>query len=178
MLSLSRTPRFHILMTLASLTIVMQALSTSARAEIQITGEPDAIKVEAKEASVEDVLITLNKAFDLQYRSSANLSRSVSGTFTGSLQQVVSRVLLLEGYNFVSESSANGVMIAVYNMGAAPGGNVNPQPATTASTPRQAPPAPAPEVPGGNVGRKPAHAMPRPGRQMIQFLQHRFHQPP
>jgi hypothetical protein len=63
----------------------MQALSMSARAEIQITGGSDAIKVEANEVSLEDLLIALNKAFGLQYRSSANLSRSVSGTFAGIL---------------------------------------------------------------------------------------------
>ena len=118
--SMFRTRRPHVLVTLAFLTIVMQALSMSARAEIQITGESDAIKVEAKEASVEEVLIALNKAYGLQYRSSANLSRSVSGTFAGSLQQVVSRVLLLQGYDFIAETSANGTMVAVYDMSTAP----------------------------------------------------------
>jgi hypothetical protein len=104
--SLFRAPRPRVLMASVLLTMFMQALSMSARAEIQITGGSDAIKVEAKEVSLEVLLIALNKAFGLQYRSSANLSRSVSGTFTGSLQQVVSRVLLVEGYNFVSETSA------------------------------------------------------------------------
>jgi hypothetical protein len=114
------TRRPHVLATLAFLTIFMQALSTGARAEIQITGESDAIKVEAKEASVEEVLIALKKAYGLQYGSSANLSRSVSGTFAGSLEQVVSRVLSLQGYGFIAETSAQGTLVAVYDLSTAP----------------------------------------------------------
>ena len=66
------------------LAIFMQALSMSAYAEVQVTGESDAIKIEANEASVEELLIALSEAYGLQYRSSANLSRSVSGTFSQS----------------------------------------------------------------------------------------------
>lgn len=67
------------------LAIFMQALSMSAHAEVHVTGESDAIKIEGNEASVEELLIALSEAYGLQYRSSANLSRSVSGTFAGSL---------------------------------------------------------------------------------------------
>jgi hypothetical protein len=151
----------------------MQALSMSARAEIQITGGSDAIKVEANEVSLEDLLIALNKAFGLQYRSSANLSRSVSGTFAGSLQQVVSRVLLLEGYNFVSESSASGTIVAVYDAGTAPGRNTNPQP-KAASMPRQSP-RPPPEPPQRADGHGLPHGAPLNSRLAIQFLQHHVH---
>jgi len=76
--SLFRTPRPRILMSSMLLAILGQALSISARAEVQVTGEPDAIQVEAKEASVEELLTALRKAYGLQYWSSANLSRSVS----------------------------------------------------------------------------------------------------
>lgn len=107
------------------LAIFMQALSMSAYAEVQVTGESDAIKIEANEVSVEELLISLSEAYGLQYRSSANLSRSVSGTFAGSLQQVVSRVLLLQGYNFAVETSAKGTMVAVYGVSTANGSSVD-----------------------------------------------------
>jgi hypothetical protein len=48
------------------LAILWQALSISARAEVQVTGEPDAIQVEAKEASVEEFLTALRKAYGLR----------------------------------------------------------------------------------------------------------------
>jgi type II secretory pathway component GspD/PulD (secretin) len=110
--SLFRSPRPQALIPSVLLAIFIQALSMSAYAEFHVTGESDAIKIEANEASVEELLIALSEAYGLQYRSSANLSRSVSGTFEGPLQQVLSR--LLQGYNFAVETSANGTMVAVY----------------------------------------------------------------
>ena len=66
------------------------------------------------------MLTALKKAYGLQFGSSANLSRSISGTFAGSLQQVISRVLSLQGYGFIAETSAQGIMVAVYDMSTAP----------------------------------------------------------
>ena len=107
------------------LAVFVQVLSISARAEVQVTGAPDAIKVDAKETSVEELLTALRKAYGLQYWSSANLSRSVSGTYAGSLQQVVSRALMLQGYDFIAETSEHGTIVAVYGKSAAPGSDVN-----------------------------------------------------
>jgi hypothetical protein len=154
-----RTPRPHVLVTLAFLTIVMQALSTNARAEVQVTGGPDAITVEAKEATVEELLIALSGAYGLQYRSPANLSGSVSGTFAGSLQQVVSRVLVLQSYNFGIETSANGTTVLVYDKGTAPVSNVNLAP-KVASAPRQPLPSPHPQLPQRMDRRGLAHGLP------------------
>src|SRR5208283_4115548 len=117
---LFRTPGPGVLMCSVLLATFLQALSMSARAEVQVTGGPDAMNVEAKEASVEEVLIALKKAYGLQYGSSANLSRSVSGTFAGSLQQVVSRVLMLKDYDFLAETSEHGTIVAVYGKSTAP----------------------------------------------------------
>ena len=136
MRSLFRTPKPRVLMASILLAIFVHALSISARAEVQVTGESDAIQVEAKEASVEELLTALRKAYGLQYWSSANLSRSVSGTYAGSLQQVVSRVLLLHGYDFIAETSAHGTIVGVYDKSAAPGSNVN----LVVSKPARAPP--------------------------------------
>ena len=132
------------------LAIFVQALSIGARAEVQVTGEPDAIQVEAKEASVEELLAALRKAYGLRYWSSANLSRSVSGTYAGSLQQVVSRMLLLQGYDFIAETSAQGTVVAVYDKSAAPGSNVN----LVVSKPAPAPPRAAVAPPMAAVGRR------------------------
>jgi hypothetical protein len=116
---LFRTPGPLAFRSSVLLATFVQMLSMSARAEVQVTGGPDAT-VEAKGASVEELLIALSEAYGLQQRSSANLSRSVSGTFAGSLQQVVSSVLLLQGYNFGIETSANGTLVMVYNLGLPP----------------------------------------------------------
>jgi hypothetical protein len=123
--SLFRTPRPLDLISPVLLAIVMQELSISARAELQVTGEPDAIQVEATEASVEELLSAVRKAYGLRYWSSANLSRSVSGTYAGPLQQVVSRVLMLQGYDFIAETSEHDTIVAVYDKSVAPGSDIN-----------------------------------------------------
>jgi hypothetical protein len=117
------------------LAFFLQGSSKSARAEVQVTGGSNAITLEAKEASVEEVLTALKKAYGLQYGSSANLSRFISGTFAGSLQQVVSRVLVLQGYDFIAETSAQGTIVAVYGKSTAPVSTVAvaPQAAAAAS---------------------------------------------
>jgi hypothetical protein len=129
--SLFRSPRPQAIIPSVLLAIFMQALSMSAYAEVQITGKSDAIKIEANEASVEELLIALSEAYGLQYRSSANLSRSVSGTFAGPLQQVLSR--LLQGYNFAIEISASGTMVVVYGVSTAHGSNVDFAPKTASA---------------------------------------------
>ncbi|HUI21999.1 MAG TPA: hypothetical protein VLZ74_13275 [Methylocella sp.] len=158
--------------------IFAQALSTGARAEVKVTGESDAIKLEAKEASVEELLTALNKAYGLQFRSSANLSQSVSGAFAGSLQQVVYRVLVLEGYNFICETSEHGTIVAVYDKTGEPGSDVNlgaskpapPAPMAAAAAPRAPlpPPMAAPLPPGDRD--------PRGTNQFWQAVKRRPHQ--
>ncbi len=55
--SLFCSPRLLVLIPSILLAILVQALSMSARAEVQVTGGPDPMKIEAKEASVEELLI-------------------------------------------------------------------------------------------------------------------------
>jgi len=71
----------------------------SARAEVRVTGTAEAVRIEARDATVADVLSALGAGVGLQYRSGAPLERQVSGTFAGSLRRVLARVL--EGYDFV-----------------------------------------------------------------------------
>jgi hypothetical protein len=154
-----RTPRRLVLICSILLATFVLALSMNARAEIQVTGGSEAITVEAKEASVEEMLIALKKAYGLQYASSANLSPSISGTFAGSLQQVVSRVLSLQGYWFIAETSAQGIMVAVYDMSTAPVSNVK-LAHKVASAPSDLPPSPPPQFPQHMDRRGLAHGLP------------------
>ncbi len=158
---LFRRPRPLILMCSILLATFLQALSMSARADVQVTGESDSITVEAKEASVEEVLTALKKAYGLQYGSSANLSRFISGTFAGSLQQVVSRVLVLQGYDFIAETSAQGVIVAVYGKSTAPVSTVAVAP-QAAPVPNKPPPPPSlsTRLPPQVDGRGLAHGLP------------------
>jgi hypothetical protein len=87
----------------------------AAFAEAQVRGSPNAVSVEAKDASVEEILVALTNAFDVHFRSSADLETRLTGTYEGTLQQVVADVL--RGYNFVMKSGEKGVEITLLGTG-------------------------------------------------------------
>jgi len=145
-----------------ALAAILTVAPTSLRADAQVQGSPEGVRVETQNTSVEEVLAALGAAFEVRYRSSAKLTKQLTGTYEGSLQRVVTRVL--EGYDFVVRANKGKIEITVWGVrNATPGAAVasstsNPpkafsppaQPAASPSvtTERQAPsvppPAPAP----------------------------------
>ena len=89
------------------------------RAEVRVSGQADALIVETREASVEEILAALRASFNLHYRISGALNRVITGTYSGSLQRVVAR--LLEGHNYVMQASAGGGELIIFGPGAAGG---------------------------------------------------------
>jgi hypothetical protein len=81
-----------------ALGVVLAAAPTAAFADAQVRGSPEAVTIEAKNTSVEEVLKALGGAFDVHYRSSTNLQARLTGHYEGSLQRVMKRVL--EGYSY------------------------------------------------------------------------------
>src|SRR5437899_3259571 len=79
--------------------LIALILPHSVRAEVHVSGNAEAVRIEARDAPVADVLAALGTGVGLQFRSSAPLERRISGTFAGSLRRVLARVL--EGYDFV-----------------------------------------------------------------------------
>jgi hypothetical protein len=93
---------------------------TSALADAHVGGQPDAVRVEAHQSSVEEVLNALGAVFKVRYRTSTALTELISGTYEGSLRQVVASVL--DRYDHVVKNSDEGIEIIVYklNKGTAP----------------------------------------------------------
>ena len=117
-------------------------------AEAHVSGTPDAVRVDAHDAAVDEVMAELGESFGLQYCSPASLNRRITGTFEGSLQQVVTR--LLSGYDFVMKTDPSGVEVWVY--GAKAGEAVTaPRPAAAAK------PVPAAKV--RQESRRKRHAL-------------------
>jgi hypothetical protein len=117
---------------------------TSVLAEIQVSGTPDAITIEARDTSVEDILAALGRAFDMDYRSSIDLDKRLYGTYAGPLSRVVTRIL--QGYNFVLKTDNERISVTVVGTPISLAANPAP-PAlpTPAPEPRQSgAPAPAP----------------------------------
>src|SRR5260370_23486577 len=68
-------------------------------AEIQVRGSPEAVTIEARDTSVEQILAALSRAFDMDYQSSVDLDKTLYGTYVGPLSRVLT--CILQGYNFV-----------------------------------------------------------------------------
>jgi hypothetical protein len=91
------------------------AFSRPAYAEVRVTGRIDSVTVEARDASVHEALAALSATFGLRVHNSAALDQPVSGTYRGSLQQVVAR--LLAGRDYVATYSAGNAEIRIFGPG-------------------------------------------------------------
>ena len=94
-------------------------------AQISVQGPVENIRLEAHDATVEEILAVLRARFDLHYRDTA-LNRRVTGTYEGPLRRILARVL--DGYDYVIGPHGANIEVIVVSTGA----------------PRQARPAPAP----------------------------------
>ena len=95
-------------MLAAALAMVPAPVSAAAK----VSGSAEAVTVEAQDSSIQGILALLNRDFNLQYRVPVDLSGRVTGTYKGSLAQVVRR--LLDGRNFVVESNPGGLAVTVF----------------------------------------------------------------
>ena len=84
------------------------------RAEIRVQGRADDVRVEARDATVADILTALGEQFALRFRGTTG-SRGVTATFEGPLRRVVARVL--DGYDYVIETRGDGLNVIVLNAG-------------------------------------------------------------
>jgi hypothetical protein len=91
--------------------VALAIAPTPVLAEIQVSGSPEAVTIEARDASVEEVLATLSRTFDMDYHSSIDLDKRLDGTYVGPLSRVVTRIL--EGYNFFLKTDDGSVIVTV-----------------------------------------------------------------
>ena len=115
-------------------TAVPRVVLTVAHAETRVTGEPRELSVEAYDTNLQEVLAALSASFALQYRTSADLNRSMSGTYKGSLREVIARIL--HGYDFFVRNSGNEVVIVVVGLSGAEMAEVPPKLRTTSNRDR------------------------------------------
>ena len=79
-------------------------------ADIRVQGSEDAVHVEARDATRDEILAALAGRFALSYRGATD-SRGVTATFQGPLLDVVKRVL--EGYNYVITRTGDSLEVVV-----------------------------------------------------------------
>jgi hypothetical protein len=94
----------------------------------KVSGSAEAVTVEAQDSSIQEILALLSRDFHMQYLAPSDLKGRVTGTYKGSLPQVLRR--LLDGRNFVVESNPGGLAVTVFGGATATGtvGGSFPQP--------------------------------------------------
>ncbi len=84
-----------------------------AGAEIRVQGPADGVRVEAKGATVAEILAVLGERYAVRYRGAPE-SRGVTATFEGPLRRVLVRVL--EGNNYVIKGGGDGLEVIVVSL--------------------------------------------------------------
>lgn len=83
------------------------SFGNAARAEVRVEGTVQDVHISAKDAAIADVLAALQAKFSFRYRSRIPLDLVASGTYSGSLQRVIGR--LLDRYDHVVTVNRDGV---------------------------------------------------------------------
>jgi hypothetical protein len=104
-----------LLRRLVVLAIASGALAASggnaAHSQVLVDGKPDAVHIEARDVSVQEVLDALQAKFVLRYRTSDVLDTRMTGTFNGPLRRVAARIL--DGYDFAMKITPQGIDVLV-----------------------------------------------------------------
>jgi hypothetical protein len=136
-LPLQRTGPWRVIFCLAGALILFGTVGSNA--ELRISGDRNAVVLEAHDASLQEILEAFRTSFELQYNTAAGLEHKVTGTYAGSLQRVLSR--LLTGNDYVIRSTANGMEIVILDSGPAPAPNNRAAQAVPPPPTEAAPPA-------------------------------------
>jgi hypothetical protein len=91
---------------------VLCATAAPAAAEVRVTDAGGGrLVIEAHDATVRQVLDALGHSHTIRFQASEALSRVVTGTYTGTLPRVLSRILT--GYDHVIRTTASGIAIDI-----------------------------------------------------------------
>jgi hypothetical protein len=72
---------------------------------------PGTVVVEARDATVEQVLEALSKSRNFEFHAAGALTRVLSATYSGTLPRVLGRIL--DGYDHVVQSTPSGIRVNV-----------------------------------------------------------------
>jgi hypothetical protein len=86
--------------------------ASAARAEVRVDGASADLMVNARDARIADVLSSLAAKHQVRYRASVDLDEVITGSYSGSLPQVLARVL--DGYSYVIKKNGGALEVIVY----------------------------------------------------------------
>jgi hypothetical protein len=83
------------------------------RAEpLQLQGDATALQLDLHQTAITDALSALRTAFHIKYHSLTALNEPLSGTYAGSLEHVIARVL--NGYNYVIKRDSAKLDVIIF----------------------------------------------------------------
>ena len=85
-------------------------VASAAHAEARVTTRADTIRLEARDAPISEVLTALGATYELR----SGLGQPLTGTYTGSVREVISHVLA--GYDYVVERSNGRLAVIIYGI--------------------------------------------------------------
>jgi len=91
--------------------LMIGLLNAPTKAETILAGDKADLRLAISDASVAEVLSALEAKYDLSFRARAPLDHRLSGSYSGSLERVVSR--LLNGYDFIIKTEAEHLEVTV-----------------------------------------------------------------
>ena len=95
------------------LLMVFLLFAERASATAEIEGSEHDVVLRVKNAPIKDVLDALAVRFKLTYRAPLNLTRELSGRYSGSLNQVLVRIL--DDVDYVVEAADDGIKLVIFN---------------------------------------------------------------
>ena len=94
---------------LATLTITL--VSVAVGGEVSVRGDSNGVQIDVKEAKISEVLSELGQQFGIRYSTAVALDAVVDGCYSGSLKQVLAR--LLDGHNYVMKNNRSALEVVV-----------------------------------------------------------------
>jgi hypothetical protein len=86
--------------------------ATVACADVRVEGTQAAVRVSSNGDTIGDVLSAFGAPFNVKYRSAIPLDAAANATYSGSVGQVISR--LLDGYSYMIKKNEDATDIVIY----------------------------------------------------------------
>jgi hypothetical protein len=133
----TRNVRVRILPAVLALSAVMSTVALGeAWAKTKVDGDLEAVSLTVEEAPVSEVLAALSAKFGFVYTPTPGLDRTIGGIYSGTIQQVLERVL--DGCDYAVSFSGETIELKVLGPSgstARPSGLSAPQPTVAAASP-------------------------------------------
>jgi hypothetical protein len=94
-----------------SVIVGLLGASCAASAATVVSGQPEDVQLSTENASTKEVLDALSAAFKITYKLPPNTGRDVTGVYSGTLRQVLARIL--DGNDYIVKVADNGIEVLV-----------------------------------------------------------------